>query len=206
VRCLAQGSGKCLHRPKCSACSRCKTCVRPVHPHAVHRAAEADATRIEHAWSDRKRVGQRACMRAWTSRAPRRVRNTLGSRVRWLKCSAALSRTALTSHRSAGRLGVPLHEESHRRKGFRCDPRNTGCWGCEEWLRVLVRELAAKDGLEGTDDVFVRLFEQRDQILTKRQVSRAGSSPWAVCRPEWTGPEEPGAPSPSAGLTTKDVD
>jgi hypothetical protein len=24
-------------------------------------------------------------------------------------------------------------------------------------------------------------------------------------RPEWTGPEEPGAPSPSAGLTTKDV-
>ena len=74
VRCLAQGSGKSLHRPKCSACSRRKTCVRPVHPHAVHRAAEADATRIEHAWSDRKRVGQRACMRAWTSRAPRRVR------------------------------------------------------------------------------------------------------------------------------------
>jgi hypothetical protein len=25
-------------------------------------------------------------------------------------------------------------------------------------------------------------------------------------RPKWTGPEEPGAPSPSAGLTTKDVD
>ena len=74
VRCLAQGSGKSLHRPKCSACSRRKTRVRPVHPHAAHRAAEADATRIEHAWSDRKRVGQRACMRAWTSRAPRRVR------------------------------------------------------------------------------------------------------------------------------------
>ncbi len=38
---------------------------------------------------------------------------------------------------------------------------------------MLVRELAAKDGLEGTDDVFVRLFEQRDQILTMREVSRA---------------------------------
>jgi hypothetical protein len=28
------------------------TCVRPLHPHAVHRAAEAGATRIEHVWSD----------------------------------------------------------------------------------------------------------------------------------------------------------
>ena len=28
------------------------TCVRPLHPHAVHRAAQAGATRIEHAWSD----------------------------------------------------------------------------------------------------------------------------------------------------------
>jgi hypothetical protein len=31
------------------------TCVRPLHPHAVHRAALADATRIEHAWSDQHR-------------------------------------------------------------------------------------------------------------------------------------------------------
>jgi hypothetical protein len=31
------------------------TCVRPLHPHAVHRAAETDATRIEHAWSDQHR-------------------------------------------------------------------------------------------------------------------------------------------------------
>ena len=31
------------------------TCVRPLHPHEVHRAAEADATRIEHAWSDQHR-------------------------------------------------------------------------------------------------------------------------------------------------------
>ncbi len=44
--------------------------MRPLHPHAVHCAAEADATRIEHAWSDGKRVGQvhacacvRACLR-----------------------------------------------------------------------------------------------------------------------------------------------
>ena len=28
-----------------------RTCVRPLHPHAVHRAAEAGATHVEHAWS-----------------------------------------------------------------------------------------------------------------------------------------------------------
>jgi hypothetical protein len=29
--------------------------VRPLHPHTVHRAAETDATPIEHAWSDQHR-------------------------------------------------------------------------------------------------------------------------------------------------------
>ena len=28
---------------------------------------------------------------------------------------------------------------------------------------------------------------------------KMGDGSWAVCRPEWTGPEEPGAPSPSGG-------
>jgi hypothetical protein len=34
----------------------------------------------------------------------------------------------------------------------------------------------------------------------RRDRSSTSSLPsWAVCRPEWTGPEEPGAPSPSGG-------
>ena len=41
---------------------------------------------------------------------------------------------------------------------------------------------------------------------SQRAALRSAPTHVGPLRPEWTEPEEPGAPSPSAGLTTKDVD
>ena len=53
LRLLARGSGKFSTPAEVLGLLTSEsTCVRPVHPHAVHRAAETDANPIEHAWSD----------------------------------------------------------------------------------------------------------------------------------------------------------
>ena len=105
--------------------------VCPLHPHAVHRAAETGATRIGRAWSNRKRVGQgarvRACVRA---------------------CVRGCGRTRACVRARLHALRACVRESSLRVRSYAALVRSAYTCVCE-WcmhVRVCVREVGASLG------------------------------------------------------------
>jgi hypothetical protein len=98
------------------------TRVRPLHPHAVHRAAEAGATRVERAWSNRKCACQGACMRACARACVLRTACACGpARSRCVAPTSACSRGVRLRAEPDGRwrtsAGAARHSSAGRRRG-----------------------------------------------------------------------------------------